>query len=95
MKVGQLIELLKSYDPEMEVVVDGYEEGFAEPAYVVPIYIKRDGNGNRDGIYGRHSRVTAHPMDPESSLVYPLKFKWDMKALFIGEGRYINDQCYF
>ena len=28
MKVSELIEELKSFDPEMEVVVDGYETGY-------------------------------------------------------------------
>jgi hypothetical protein len=54
MKVKELIAALERYPSDMEVLVDGYEEGY-EPAEIVQqVYVVKNYNGTEDGIYGRH-----------------------------------------
>ncbi len=35
MKVSELIELLKTYSPELPVLVNGYKSGFQEPKEII------------------------------------------------------------
>jgi hypothetical protein len=79
MLVKDLIERLGKLDPLLTVVLDGYEAGFAEDVQVCIVYLKRNGHGTRDGIYGRHSRPDVEACKPEKD--------WDMTAAYIGEGR--------
>ncbi len=82
MTVKELIEKLGKLDASLTVVLDGYEEGFAEEIHIHTVYLKRNGNGTEDGIYGRHSRPWRDVRKPEKD--------WDMKAAYIGEGRHVN-----
>jgi hypothetical protein len=52
MKVKELIERLKTLDPEMLVLVDGYEGGYAAP--VAADLIKVSGPYERPRYYGEY-----------------------------------------
>lgn len=55
MKVCELIDILKSYDPEMMVVVKGYEAGYNEADRAVEIKLCLD--YHREWYYGKHEYV--------------------------------------
>ena len=60
MKVSELIEVLKTFPPEMEVLVDGYEEGYDDIASVSKQSASMFSNKYRDGNgfwQGRHAAV--------------------------------------
>ena len=52
MKVKELMEKLQSYDPELMVVVSGYEDGVDEVKYAVNVKIKLD--VHTEWYYGKH-----------------------------------------
>ena len=79
MTVTELIEKLGVWPGDSLVVVDGYEEGFAENIKVKRISIVPDKHGDSDGsLYGRHGRVDKYT-----------DTHW-VKAIFIGEGRHLE-----
>jgi predicted AAA+ superfamily ATPase len=55
MKVKELIEKLQKFDPEIIVVVDGYEDGVNEPQD--PCIININLNVNEEWYYGKHQTV--------------------------------------
>jgi len=75
---GQMIDILKSVHSDTIVLVDGYEEGFAEDIRVQEVSVSRNGNGLRDGIYGRHSKIGWRGNPDEVT----------MRAVLIGEDRH-------
>lgn len=72
--VQDVIETLGAYPPEMLVVVDGYEDGFAEDIVISLIDVAENHHGTKDKIYGRHGRADDHKGGPKK------------RVLFIGEG---------
>jgi hypothetical protein len=57
MTVKELIEKLGNYDPDMIVVVDGYEEGYDNPSvFTTDIVLDTnwDGSGKSTSWAGRH-----------------------------------------
>jgi len=52
MKVSELIEKLQALDPDLRVVVDGYEGGVKDAGYVTVEEIAL--NVNESGYYGEH-----------------------------------------
>jgi len=61
MKVAELIELLNTCDPEMRVVVAGYEGGVSDVGEVKPIPILL--NVNKDWYYGKHEPCESYEQD--------------------------------
>ena len=55
MTVAQLIESLKNYPPDLQVVVSGYEGGYNDVGRFEKIKIIRD--YNKEWYYGKHERV--------------------------------------
>jgi hypothetical protein len=55
MKVKDLIEVLKKYNPELPVVVDGYEGGVGKPAGVTEVSLEVD--VNTEWYLGEHEIV--------------------------------------
>ncbi len=51
MIIKELIEILKTYPEDLQVVVDGYEAHFSEPFITTSSYDFDKGN---DGVYGRY-----------------------------------------
>ena len=58
--VAEVIEMLKGYDPEMNVVVLGYEEGLDDFRGVELVKVKLNAYEG-DAIYGRHKAVKKDP----------------------------------
>ena len=58
MKIKDLIAELQKHDPEMEVVVNGYEGGVGYPSGFEVIKIKK--NVNKEWYYGRHEELSEH-----------------------------------
>jgi len=52
MKIKELIEKLQQFDPELMVVVDGYEGGYDDP--IVGPVKKLKLNANEEWYYGNH-----------------------------------------
>jgi len=52
MKVKELIEKLQSFDPELMVIVSGYEGGVDEVKYAANVKIKLD--VHTEWYYGKH-----------------------------------------
>ena len=52
MNVGRLIEKLQSYNPELMVIVSGYEGGVDEVKYTANVKIKLDVHA--EWYYGKH-----------------------------------------
>jgi hypothetical protein len=69
MKVKQLIEKLQSYDPELMVIISGYEGGVDEAHQAGEVKIKLD--VHPESYYGDHE-VADHDEDP-----------FDCKAIYI------------
>ena len=67
MKVKELIELLQEQDPELIVVVDGYEGGYApvRTATLLPLKL----NVNKEWYYGSHEEPQEHET-PDCIAVY-------------------------
>jgi hypothetical protein len=61
MNVAELIELLNHCDPEMRVVVAGYEGGVSDVGEVKPIPILL--NVNSGWVYGRHEPCEPYEQD--------------------------------
>lgn len=53
MRVKELIEVLSQFDPELPVVVSGYEDGFNDVTEVKPLTIRL--NVYQDWYYGAHA----------------------------------------
>lgn len=82
MTVGDVIKALQEKNPTDLVVVDGYEEGFAEDIRVRDVYLIKNKHGDKDGLYGKHGRPHYDATKPEKG--------WDLKAVLIGEGRMLR-----
>ena len=52
MTVAELMERLKAFDPNLPVVVAGYEGGFNDLSYVEPVLLTR--NVHEEWFYGAH-----------------------------------------
>ena len=52
MKVCELVEKLRKFDPYLEVIVDGYEGGFTEAVVVEKKTMIRVEGQKHNGIYG-------------------------------------------
>jgi len=59
MKVHELISMLKEFDPNLRVVVDGYEGGVKDAGYVTEETIAL--NVHEEWYYGEHE--TLHPFE--------------------------------
>lgn len=70
MKVRDLIEKLQQHDPEMMVVVDGYEGGVGELQYVQTANVAL--NFNKEGYYGEHESVTDGYLTEEEQKLHPI-----------------------
>jgi hypothetical protein len=57
MKVSELIEKLQALDPDLRVVVDGYEGGVEDASYVTVEEIAL--NVNKQWYYGEHETTFA------------------------------------
>jgi hypothetical protein len=57
MKVSELIEKLQALDPDLRVVVDGYEGGVKDASYVTVEEIAL--NVNEEWYYGEHETTYA------------------------------------
>lgn len=57
MKIKELIERLSKYNPELEVMIDGYEGGVQEPASMYEQEIIRD-YYKHDSYSGPHISIT-------------------------------------
>ena len=82
MTVVELIEKLSIYPEDTLIVVDGYEEGFAEDIKVKRIRVALNKHGTDSSVYAPHGRVDKWGGDdgkPQASVV------------FIGEGRHFED----
>jgi len=55
MKIKELIDFLKKQDQELNVVVNGYEDGFDDITALEIIKIKK--NVNTEWYYGSHAEV--------------------------------------
>ena len=55
MKIKELIEILSKQDPNLNVVINGYEDGFDDISTLEVIKIKR--NANTEWYYGSHAEV--------------------------------------
>lgn len=66
MTVKELIQKLSEYDPNMTVVVDGYEDGYDDPSvFTTEIVLDSnwDGKGKRTPWSGRHEYNSVHDDD--------------------------------
>lgn len=70
MKVRELIEKLQQFDPEMMVVLDGYEGGVDELKYVQSANVAL--NFNEEGYYGKHEPVTDGYLTAEEQKIHPI-----------------------
>jgi hypothetical protein len=61
MNVAELIELLNTCDPEMRVVVAGYEGGVSDVDEIKPIPILL--NVNSGWVYGKHEPCESYEQD--------------------------------
>ena len=83
MTVTELIDRLGVYPKDSLVVVDGYEEGFAEDIKVKRIRVALNKHEIEDGgVYARHGRVDKYGSDDG---------KAQAMVVFIGEGRHLED----
>lgn len=77
MTVKELIEKLGEYDPDMMVVVDGYEEGYDDPRVLtgeIVLDTNWDGKGKPTHWAGRH----------EYNSMYEKKQGQVVKAVIVG-----------
>ena len=58
MKVRELINALHKYDPNLDVVVDGYEDGYDTPIVSEALAVM-DARPD-SGIFGRHDAIWPH-----------------------------------
>lgn len=64
MKIKELIKKLKEFDPELEVVVDGYEGGCDYPRSIDKIEIKK--NYHNGSYCGNHEEITDWDREPDN-----------------------------
>jgi len=57
MKVSELIEKLQALDPDLRVVVDGYEGGVTDASHITVLEIAL--NFNEEWYYGPHEIIEA------------------------------------
>lgn len=62
MNVKELIEKLQGYDPELMVIIRGYEDGVNEAEYAAQVKIKLD--AFTEWYYGKHEITYAADTDP-------------------------------
>ena len=83
MIVSELIDKLSIYPKDMLIVIDGYEEGFAEAIKVKRLRVVLNKHEESDGsIYARHGKIDKYGSDdgkPQATVV------------FVGEGRHLED----
>jgi len=68
MKVSELIEKLQALDPDLRVVVDGYEGGVKDASYVTVEEIAL--NVNEEWYYGEHETTYANPNTEKCNAQY-------------------------
>jgi hypothetical protein len=69
MKVKDLIEKLQSFDPELIVVVKGYEGGVDEAEYAADVSLKL--NAHTEWYYGKHEvTLNDEPFDCEAIYIH-------------------------
>jgi len=70
MTVGQLIEKLQSFDPELMVVISGYEGGVDEADSAVDVSLKLD--THTEWYYGKHEVADRNddPFDCEAIYIH-------------------------
>ena len=70
MNVKQLIEKLQGYDPELMVIVSGYEGGVNQAEHAGQVKIKL--NTYTEWYYGKHEVIYAHtdPFDCEAIYIH-------------------------
>jgi hypothetical protein len=70
MKVKQLIEKLQSYDPEIMVIIGGYEGGVDEAKHAIDVKIKLD--VYTEWYYGKHEvvHIDSDPFDCKAIFIY-------------------------
>jgi len=56
-KVGELIDLLKDCDPDLMVVVDGYEAGLTELSHINHARLQLNAPENKAWYYGPHEHM--------------------------------------
>jgi len=71
MKVKDLIKELQSYDPELMVVIDGYEGGVDEATKAIDVSLKLD--VNTEWYYGKHEVVECETMPIDCNAIYITK----------------------
>jgi hypothetical protein len=71
MKVKELIEKLQTFDPELEVYVDGYEGGYGTPQDLFQTPMKL--NVHDEGYYGPHElhRATDNGQPDSVAVIIP------------------------
>ena len=72
MKVKELIKFLETYDPEMRVVVDGYESGFDEVTKLYQVGIEPNPKAAEKYWEGEFNEVVVDDSD-EAALLLPRK----------------------
>ena len=83
MKVGDLVEKLTMYAEDTLIVVDGYEEGFADNIQVkrLRVVLNKHGEDGDSSVYAPHGRIDKYGGD---------KGKPQETVVFIGEGRHLE-----
>ena len=72
MKVKELIKFLETYDPEMRVVVDGYESGYDEVKEAIQIGISKPNTKSDKHWEGEFEEVIVDDAD-DIALLLPRK----------------------
>jgi hypothetical protein len=74
MKIKELINYLKKYNPEDRVFVNGYEEGYDEVDHIEQITVMEDNRKNNICWYiGYYKRVSPNKKDGIKGVVLPRK----------------------
>ena len=68
MKVSELIAKLQACNPDLPVVIDGYEGGYDDVGTVEPVNIVLDATGGVP--YGQHGYTDWYPDKPSVQAVY-------------------------
>jgi hypothetical protein len=68
LKVKDLIEKLQSFDPELMIVISGYEGGVDEAEYAIDVSLKL--NVHTEWYYGKHEVVECETMPIDCNAIY-------------------------
>ena len=74
MKVKELIKFLEAYDPEMRVVVNGYESGFDEVTKLYQVGITKSKKKSDNYWDGEFEEVVVDDSDEEALLLPRMYF---------------------